>query len=241
MSSFIEKKANRFREQNGLSHEEAISLSSLLIKLEVNTLYRPLSADFSGLALKAGSDKFIMVNTSQSIGRQNFTLAHELYHLFIQEDFTFRTCSAGKFDKKADPEEYHADLFAAYLLMPASGILELIPDQELDRKKISLQTIIQLEQYFKVSRSAILYRLQELRYISYTEKELYSRSIIKSAREWGYDSSLYEPTNEHRFIGNYGKKAKSLFDGGKISEADYVSLMADIMIDVYKEENSLDD
>jgi Zn-dependent peptidase ImmA (M78 family) len=234
----LEKKANQFREQQGLSPEEAVDLSSLLIKLEVNTLFHPLSNSFSGMALKAKEDTFIMVNTNQSVGRQHFTLAHELYHLFVQENFRFRTCQVAQFNKAADAEEFNADLFAAYFLMPQNGIIALIPDQELATKKakVGLETIVRLEQYYKVSRRAILYRLRELAFITRTDYDTYSSGVIKSAQAYGYDASLYTKTADQRFVGNYGKKAKRLFDHDRVSEGDYAALMMDIGIDIFSEE-----
>jgi Zn-dependent peptidase ImmA (M78 family) len=190
------------------------------------------------MALKAQEDSFILVNTNQSVGRQHFTLAHELNHLFVQEHFRFRTCQVAQFNKAADTEEFNADLFAAYFLMPQNGIISLIPDQELASKKarVGLETIVRLEQYFKVSRRAILYRLRELDFITRTDYDTYSSGVIKSAQAYGYDSSLYTKTTDYRFLGNYGKKAKRLFDGDRISEGDYAALMMDIGIDVFAEE-----
>jgi len=34
------------------------------------------------------------------------------------------------FDKKGNPEEYNADIFASYLLLPEAGIWEMIPESE---------------------------------------------------------------------------------------------------------------
>lgn len=55
--------------------------------------------------------------------------------------------------------EQSADIFALSLLMPEAGICQLIPESELKSKNISLATILKLEHYFSVTRSALLYRL----------------------------------------------------------------------------------
>jgi Zn-dependent peptidase ImmA (M78 family) len=112
MNEFVlEKEANRFRQENGLSSTDPIRLKSLLQQLQVVTIFSELSADFSGMALKVKEHdkvmRFMLINTNQSLGKQHFTICHELYHLFIQIDFVSRVCQTGRYDKR-DPEEYYA-------------------------------------------------------------------------------------------------------------------------------------
>lgn len=105
----LEVRANNFRRQCGIGNENAVDFERLLRSLDVLTYFRPLNGEFSGMALKTKNSCFMLVNTQHSVGRQHFTIGHELYHLFIQENFSFQMCSAGKFDKK-DREEYNADV-----------------------------------------------------------------------------------------------------------------------------------
>ena len=48
----IEKQVSEFRSDNGLSLSEPIALKSLLLKLNILTIFRPLSENFSGMCLK---------------------------------------------------------------------------------------------------------------------------------------------------------------------------------------------
>lgn len=238
MSVLLQKKAGLFRERNGISSSEAIRLKSLLLKLNVLTLFRPLTESFSGMSLKINEDaRFILVNSNHSLGRQHFTIAHELYHLFIQEKFEIHQCKTGLFDVK-NKEEYNADYFASCLLMPETGIHELIPDEELNKKKISLQTVIKLEQYFSVSHSSMLVRLKMLGLIdAKIYDHLKTLKATETAQKFGYDTSLYRQGNHNVIIGNYGEKAKMLFDIEKISEGHYIELMQQIGIDVTNPEH----
>lgn len=221
----IEKKAISFRQQNGLSGTEPIRLKSLLLKNNVLTIFKPLSSSFSGMAVKVSNHRFVLISTKQSIGKQHFTIGHELYHLFIQENFTSQTCRTGTFDKK-DIEEYRADWFAAYLLLPEDGILQMIPNEELPGKgKVSLQTILKIEHYYSVSRRAILYRLLKLGFIDEKLYEFYKDGIKLGASQNGYPTSLYEHGNENEIIGDYGILANRLFSDDRISESHYLELM----------------
>lgn len=238
MSLILQKKANQFRERCGLSGSEAIRLKSLLLKLNVLTLFRPLTEGFSGMSLKIDENtKFILINSNHSLGRQHFTIAHELYHLFVQEKFEPHSCKTGLFDPK-NKEEYNADYFASCLLMPENGIQEIIPDDELSKKKISLQTVFKLEQYFSVSHASMLLRLKMMGLLTPSVYDQFKAiPATSTAQKYGLDTSLYKKGNEGSIIGDYGEKAKRLFDLEKISEGHYVELMNQIGIDITNPEN----
>lgn len=230
-----EKAALAFRSDNGLNNADPIRLKSLLQKLNVITVFAPLSDNFSGMALKANTDnRFMLVNSNQSLGKQHFTICHELYHLFVQTDFTSQVCQTGKFDKKADKNEYNADVFASYLLLPTDGLLENISDKEIEKKKISSKTILYIEHFYSCSRRALLYRLRNLQLISSAEYESFTVNIQRGALENGYAIDLYKKGNNKVVIGDYGIIAKHLFDNETVSESHYYSLLSDIGIDITK-------
>ncbi len=235
VNHIISKKAIEFRQENGLSATEPVLLKSILLSNNVLVLFKPLSSNFSGMAIKSGENRFILVNSSHSLGKQHFTIAHELYHLFKQPDFSFQLCNTGRFDSKSDINEYNADVFAAELLLPEDGIMKMIPDQELQKNKIQLRTVINLEQYFSTSRSALLYRLKTLGFINSNKYSEFNVDIKRSALTYGFDTRLYEKGNEGVVIGSYGQIAKELYDLDEISETFYTSLMMDIGKDVYED------
>jgi Zn-dependent peptidase ImmA (M78 family) len=238
MNVILQKKANIFREHNGISGSEAIRLKSLLLKLNVLTLFKPLTEGFSGMSIKINDNaRFILVNSNHSLGRQHFTIAHELYHLYIQEKFEIHQCKTGLFDTK-NKEEFNADYFASCLLIPESGIYEMIPDVELNKKNISLQTVIKLEQYFSVSRSSMLVRLKMLGLLdNKTFEHFKTFKATETAQQYGYDTALYKEGNHNVIVGDYGEKAKMLFDNEKISEGHYLELMQQIGIDITNPEH----
>lgn len=232
--TILEARANKFRERLGISGADAVDLYKALAELKVVTIFRELTENFSGMALKAGENRFMLVNTNQTKARQHFTIGHELYHLFVQLDFTFQLCRAGRFDKK-DKEEYNADVFSSYLLTPKTGILNLIPEEELGRGgAISLPTIVTLEQHFGVSRSALLVRLARLDLIKVADYEQYKSNVKQSAYRLGYSTALYDHRNDYTIIGDYGTLCKKLFEEEKISESHYYNLMQDIGVNIDK-------
>ena len=237
MKLLLKKAAGGFREGYGISNTEPLNLKSLMLRLNVLTYFKPLSEKFSGMAVKTSGDyKFMLINSNKSVGHQHFTICHELYHLFIQKDFNYMMCIAGKFQRKSDIQEYYADIFAANLLLPEDGILELIPNEQLSRDKITIDVVLKIEQYYQCSRNALLYRLKEMDLLSSEAWAKFDKDKVKSAREHGYDQMLYKPNGVTLLVGEYGNLAKKLFDAEKISESHYLKLMGDIGVDILKED-----
>lgn len=230
--NLIENQVTKFRQMIGLSDTEAVNLKSLLLKLNVLTIYRPMSEQFSGMSLRSGNKRFMLINSNQPKCRQHFTIAHELYHLYIEDKPTPHNCMVE--NKKSDSEQC-ADAFALMFLMPADGVRQLIPDNELLSGIVSFASILRIEHYFSVSHATTLNRLFDLKLIDRNQRELFKASSIKRiAREYGYDTGLYESGNENLVIGNFGEKAKTLFDQGKISEGHYIELLHKIGIYDYE-------
>lgn len=132
--------------------------------------------------------------------------------------------------KKNDVEQC-ADAFALMFLMPADGVRQMIPDNELMAGRVSLASVLRIGHYFSVSYSAVLNRLYDLKLIDRNERDAFRKyPVKKTAREYGYDTALYEPGNENLVIGDFGEKARRLFDGDKISEGHYMELLHKIGI-----------
>ncbi len=225
----IVKKANSFREVNGYSLKSPIKIKSLLQQLKIVTIFKGMEGDFSGMALKAADMKFMLVNSNHALGRQNFTICHELYHLFIQEKFSYIMCSDDENEKK---EEKNANKFAIDLLLPQEGILDKIPNEELGKNKINQNTILAIEHYYSCSRGALLNRLIDLELITEEYKNELNKDIKLNAKLNGYDTKLYENGNHNLIIGDYGVLAKKLYDDEIISKTHYIELMRDIGINI---------
>ncbi|MGL4412432.1 MAG: ImmA/IrrE family metallo-endopeptidase [Tannerellaceae bacterium] len=224
-SSIADGLAKKFRVENGISLTEAINLKSLLRKLNILTIFRPLSDNFHGMSLRSAAGlKFILINTNNPKGRQHFTIAHELYHLFLDEDPCPHVCQQNETQKNV--QEANADMFAAALLMPEDGLREFITTEEIKGSQLRLSTIIKMEQYFTVSRAALLFRLKNCKLITASEYTvLQGFPVIESAKQYGYDTALYRSGNEGLVIGDFGEKARMLYEQEIISEGHYQELL----------------
>lgn len=223
--------AANFRSRFGYSSTEPIDFKNLLRRIDILTVFYPSGTDFSGLSIIVEENRFILVNSSQSVGRQNFTICHELYHLFYDTSFTPHKCQTGRFPKR-DSSELKADLFASYLLLPEDGVTNMIPEPEMVLNGIQLATLLKIEQTYSTSRMALLLRLLNMKLITQTTVDKYSANVLRNARQYGYSCDLYTSTDEKEIIGPYGTLANKLFDEDKISEGHYRELLAAIGIDI---------
>ena len=219
-----ERLAQKLRADLGLNDSEPIHTKTILRKENIVTMYLPLSENVYGLSLKHEGHKFMLINSTRTRGRQHFTIAHELYHLYLEDNPSPHICSNGK-----NISEANADMFASAFLMPSNGINANIATSEIKDKNISLATIIRLEQYFSVSRKALLIRLQKLNLLSQSQYEEYLLTHpIQTAKDYGYDISLYKSGNTNLVLGDFGTLARTLFENDIISEGNYFELLNQI-------------
>ena len=224
----IDQLALKMRADVGLNPGEPIHTKTLLRKLGVMVMYRPLSEKACGLSMRSteGQMKFMLINSNNSRGRQHFTICHELFHLYYDEEPKPHICGTPGMER--EPAEVNANAFASALLLPQAGVLQSIPSEEIMARHITTATMLRLEQLFGVSHQSLCYCLRHLRLL--TEEELQahldeSMVIQDIATEYGYDLSLYQGGNEGVVIGDFGEKARKLFEQERISEGHYVELL----------------
>lgn len=213
--------AAKFRSELGMGLAEPINAKTLIRKLGVTAVYRPLSENSFGISCMSEGKRFMLVNSNSTRGRQHFTIAHELYHLFFDENPKPHIC-----DGIAIGEEKNANRFASSLLMPREGLLTMVSKEEIAGHTANLATVLRMEQMFGVSRMTLLIRLKDIGLIGQPcLDKLKAVPVKESAQEYGYDLSLYEPGNAGLVIGDFGEKARLLFEQGKISEGHYLELL----------------
>ncbi len=215
--------AVRFRNMLHLPQDAPLVVKEVLEQLGILTVFRPLSDGSYGMSIKTNDGlRFMLVSSNSTIGRQHFTIAHELYHLYFDEKPTPHMCGV---DGKSLLEQ-SADMFASNLLLPRVGLLAMLPESYSEIKQLDIATIVKMEQRFQVSRRALLFRLRRLSIINEEQLQmLLSAPIREVAMRRGFDTSVYEKGNEGLVIGDYKALATDIFEKGLISEGHYNELL----------------
>ena len=220
--------ASILRKKLGEDESSPIDVFQLVQKIENLTLiFFPMGKNISGVCYKGNKSNVIAINSGMSIGRQRFSLAHELYHLFFDKEqlSSVSYIQIGKGDEK----EKKADQFAAYFV-PQSSLYSLVEEikRNNNRKVLNKEDVIRIEQYYGVSHKAMIYRLLEEGYIGYNDTKKMESGVVETAARLGYDTTLYYPTSETKnklVLGHYIALSEYLLEKEFISQGKYEELL----------------
>ena len=211
------------RKQLGEDVFSPIDIFAVLGSIDDLTLvYYPLGKRISGMCLRDEDNKIMAINSEQTYGRQRFTAAHELCHIYFHKELHRVVCPAA-FDEK-DAAEIEANKFASYFLAPYESLREFLERRIQKEEEITLEDVVQVEQYYGLSRYATLIRLIREGYLTKAKAAEMQTGVIKSAQEQGYDVALYRPSfgeKKATTFGKYVKLAETLREREVISEGLY--------------------
>ena len=231
----LSNKASNLRKRLGEDGETPVDVFKLVQKIDNFTLvFYPLGSNISGVSYKGETSNVIAINSDMSIGRQRFSLAHELYHLYF-DDSTVNAVSPIMIGSN-DENEKKADQFASYFLIPSSSLYDMIEDIKENGNKecLTLEDVIRIEQYYGVSHKAMLYRLLNEGYLKSEQIKGMEVGIIETAAKLGYDISLYRSLPENKkciVLGHYIASSEKLLEEELISQGKYESLLLDAFRD----------
>ncbi|MBP1917867.1 ImmA/IrrE family metallo-endopeptidase [Youngiibacter multivorans] len=222
------KKAVNLRKQLGKDATSSIDIFALAFSIEhLSIVYYPMGDRLSGICVKNSVSNVIAVNSAMTIGRQRFSLAHELYHLFFDDEKLTAICT--KNIGVGSEKEIDADQFASYLLMPPDALSDMVRQiKKTHSDKLSVKDIVRIEQHFQISRQAVLSRLIAEKELTMKDSEPMRKNVILSALSLGYDDTLYKPTPKEKQYGTYGyyiQQVDRVAEKGLVSDGKYEELL----------------
>lgn len=230
--SRIKDNAAELRYKFGLDDQSPLDIFSVIAdSRDITLVFYPLQKTFSGLCMRDGQNKFVVVNTNHSEGRQRFTAAHELCHLYYHETFPKIICSLRS--EETDLIEREADMFASYFLISNMSLKRFFKEKlgKAFCEDLNTNDLVRIEQHFKVSRMALLYRLVEYeRCITWAAAKQLRNGVKSQAASLGYDTSLYEPTPDDKkyfSLGKYVRVVEEAKAKEKLTDSKYESLLLD--------------
>ena len=218
----VEKAANDFRNYIKISNKQPISdLINILENLGIIIIQikNPDNRfdDFDGLSeIVNNIPVIVLLDGIKDGARQRFTIAHELGHLILNIN-----------NNELD-EERICNRFASALLMPKEAIIN---EFGYSRGNINFFELTAFKNEFKVSYTAIVYRLKDLNIISeYLYKKL---SIFLSQRIGKNDPKPIQPEKSFQF-----KKIVYKLEADEIISINKACELLGVTVDEYNNEDN---
>lgn len=192
-------------------------------KLDIHIQEFPPSMDeISGCLMKSGDSFAIGVSTAiSSQGFQNFTIAHELGHYFIDghaEQLLSDSVHYSKsYDSKGDKFEREADLFASELLMPWKFIQSILAGEN------SMETVKQISKQCHSSLVA-----SSIQLIKYTKQQMAMLMLKDNSVEYMISSDEFRFIPKIDFL-EKGELVPEHWDFAKMSLNDIRSSKEDVI------------
>ncbi len=151
-------------------------------------------------------------------GRCRWSLAHAYAH-FLAHRMKPTISFQGTYPRKPESERF-ADLFAAYFLMPTSGLSQRFSALHQAQSKITPADLVKLAYYYGVSFQALLLRLEDMRLIpSGVWNKLQQRKFYVKEAAQKLNLELYpEPTQ--KLPDRYIKLAVQAYEDELITEGE---------------------
>lgn len=155
----------------------------------------------------------IYINTSEPLGRQNYTFCHELYHLYIDK------CGEYNISMIDDIIEEKAEEFASFLLINRKELIKKINDMSMsNHREITFEQILKIQEKFNASFIAVICVIKKLKkrleshtnaikkfpiipgeYFKYKNKEYFEELEIRTV-QCRPQNVLNSPTNDKKII-----------------------------------------
>lgn len=217
----VEEAANDFRNYIKISNKQPISdliniLENLgIVIIQIKNIDNRFN-DFDGLSeIVNNIPVIVLLDNIKDGARQRFTIAHELGHLLLN------------FNNSDTDDEKMCNRFASSLLMPKEAVIN---EFGISRKNISFFELTAFKKEFKVSYTAIIYRLKDLNIISeYLYKNL---SIFLSQRIGKNDPKPIQPEISFQF-----KKIVHKLEVDEIISLNKACELLGVTVDEYKNED----
>ena len=212
------KKLNEYSKLNDVIGGQIFNI----LELENKVLYYPIEdEEVWGFSEKIKGKSFVWINTAIAYDKQVFAAAHELYHLWFEND--------GEVILKKDIEEMNncvsiseselkANRFAAEFLINEELLLQEIRTYSMDKNKIDIKDIIKLSNLFIVPYKTMVKRLYEIKLISQKRYTQLMELSNKEVEVWRNRLGLSLPTRDNKIgLSNLVDKAMELYERKKIT------------------------
>lgn len=222
-------RANDIRNLHGLGQRPIADIFALLEDIGIYLFKKPFyNSNLSAVFVNDNKRSLVVINSDRTLGHQIFSVAHELSHYYYDKHIISGACSINKNGQKNETEQL-ADLFASHFLMPDDGVISVAEKRVNKDGKLDLLDIIFIQQYFGVSWSAMLTKLEYLKYID-NKESLRNVGIKAFTQALRYNTGLIEKTQDTYISKQYIEKVIKCRDSYEISDAKAKEILKDVNI-----------
>lgn len=130
------------------------------------------SKEIGAFQLKFNNSNYLVLNTSKSLANNNFAIAHELYHVLVQNNSTGNTADLYLNNYDEIEEEQMANAFAGAVIMPTEDVKSVVG--LLEKKRVPIEeeqkhpyiheliTVFALMSYYQTTYMSVVIRCYEL-------------------------------------------------------------------------------
>lgn len=213
--------AQEFRDLLDLGDYPGTTLKKVLEeKYKVKFIFMDLGENGSAASYVGEYGTCILINSSEVPWRQNFSIAHELFHIITWDNFLLQEVKKNK--ELWDKNEKLANSFAASLLLPKE-ILEKEINDITTKEQFTKISFVVLARKFDVSLEALLWRMKFLHNITdENRKKLQNDPELKNIDKM----SLYSKRNRMILISDrFMRMAFLAYSLGNISEMRFAEML----------------
>jgi len=153
------QKALEVRNSLNKGRKIPVCIYDLARELEVEVRFVNDLTSLEGMYSK--DSNLILLSSLRPYGRRAFTCAHELgHHIFGHGDRIDKVSDIPYIANEKDPEEYLADLFAGFLLMPKPAIIQAFEVRGLRFDTCQANELYAIAGYFGVGYSTLIHHMR---------------------------------------------------------------------------------
>jgi hypothetical protein len=176
------EKSLEVREEYGYDFRSPLCVYELCDRAGIKVQFVD-DVSMEGVYVASGRPK-IIISALRPLARRAFTCAHECAHYFFGHGSTIdelkEACAEGKFQ----PEEFLADAFAGFLLMPAQGIKRAFATRGIDLAAAAPHEVYTVASSFGVGYETLIGHLAySLKYIRPDRGDVLRKSKLPEIRE----------------------------------------------------------
>lgn len=234
IKGFSRKKLNEYCKLNDVIGAQIFSI----LELQNKVIYYPIEdEDVWAFSEKISGKSFVWINTDIDYDKQVFAAAHELYHLWSDDEgevFLKNDVEEEKKGIEIKKNELKANRFAAEFLINEELLLQEIRTYGINKNNIELKEILKLANLFVVPYKTMVKRLYEIKLLNKNKYAEFMEYTNEDIEIWRNRLGFSLPTRENKIgLNSLVDKAMELYEKKMITieKLDYLLSLANLNLE----------